>query len=619
MSELVFESTRVRDLVTESKSSLLNLTFDDALLSGRTNIEYIGGDTFKRNDYVNAKILQEKLLVLVFENKNRLDFTKKSKNVEKFLSETSKDVIDDEYFNMLKNELNSDGSVSIKEIAWLATEETPFGSRDKDIPGLVRIGFVDLTAASFNDRNIFDFKINFAKNLKLNLIPAEKDFISNQKITDYDFILVTDLIMAKIFRDFSEKTDRPSRYISGERQVSNPSYSQAAVQYQSAMQNSQIAAMNVSQPSNCNGSADWGCAVGEAIATVARRANASNAKEKMEAAGNKLYSIPQTITQPVFSSYSFQTVRINAKKTYDVDFYLIDVNSKQVMSSNFSGMSQESFLTVYNIDESDPAKDTILRTYKIEEDVTKWENLGATVPLSNLFNEENLNVATIDDFNSVEEFLKPISSRKYTAAVPEYTSENIIASSASTNAVIADERFDSVVVIKNSNSTGTGFYVTPDLILTAYHVVDGSSLVELAFYDGTKSYGKVVDYDARLDLALIRPQVTGKPLKIHTGPIRLGATVEAIGHPKGYEFTISRGVVSAVRKQKGVILGSSNLVEFVQTDTPISPGNSGGPLLLGDAVIGVNDWVRVDKASQNLNFSVSFNEIREYLNKFNRK
>jgi S1-C subfamily serine protease len=163
---------------------------------------------------------------------------------------------------------------------------------------------------------------------------------------------------------------------------------------------------------------------------------------------------------------------------------------------------------------------------------------------------------------------------------------------------------------------GTGFYVTPDLILTAYHVVDKANLVEITFYDGTKTFGKVINHDVRLDLALIKAQVAGKPAKIHAGAIKLGETVEAIGHPKGFEFTITRGVVSALRKQSSAAIKSSALVEFVQTDTPISPGNSGGPLFLRDAVIGVNDWVRVDKASQNLNFSVSFNEIRGYLSRF---
>ena len=54
-------------------------------------------------------------------------------------------------------------------------------------------------------------------------------------------------------------------------------------------------------------------------------------------------------------------------------------------------------------------------------------------------------------------------------------------------------------------------------------------------------------------------------------------------------------------------------VEFVQSDTPVSPGNSGGPLFLGNKVIGVVDFGNVEKYSQNLNFSVSFNEVRNFL------
>jgi len=171
-------------------------------------------------------------------------------------------------------------------------------------------------------------------------------------------------------------------------------------------------------------------------------------------------------------------------------------------------------------------------------------------------------------------------------------------------------------MVQNPGSVGAGFYVTPDLVLTAYHVVKDSALVQMTFYDGTKTFGKVVEHDIRLDLALVRAQTAGKPLKIHTGPLRLGETVEAIGHPKGYEFTITRGVISAVRRQRSANIGSDTLVEFVQTDTPISPGNSGGPLLMRDSVIGVNDWIRVDKGSQNLNFSVSWNEIKSFLDRF---
>jgi S1-C subfamily serine protease len=312
-------------------------------------------------------------------------------------------------------------------------------------------------------------------------------------------------------------------------------------------------------------------------------------------------------------------VDVDTAKTADVNYYVIDVKKKRLLKNNFQVNDQEVFNVAYNVRDEDPDKSSIMRNTKSEDEVTAWEKRPTTISLSTLFNEENLRSATQTPYTDLQEFLRTLSSRTYAAAAPTYTQGREPVPSRSTSQTVADERFDSIVIVRNHKTSGTGFYVTPDLILTAYHVIEGSSLVELSFYDGTKSYGKVVDHDVRLDLALVRPQTTGKPLKIHSGPIRLGETVEAIGHPKGYEFTITRGVVSAMRKLRSAAIGSANLVEFVQTDTPISPGNSGGPLFLKDAVIGVNDWIRVDKGSQNLNFSVSFNEIREYLDRFTRK
>ena len=116
-----------------------------------------------------------------------------------------------------------------------------------------------------------------------------------------------------------------------------------------------------------------------------------------------------------------------------------------------------------------------------------------------------------------------------------------------------------------------------------------------------------------MDLALIKADEVGVPLDIFSGNIRLGSTVEAIGHPQGLSFTITRGIVSSLRRQASIYTKGSAKVEFVQSDTPVSPGNSGGPLFLGNKVIGVVDFGNVEKYSQNLNFSVSFNEVRNFL------
>lgn len=179
---------------------------------------------------------------------------------------------------------------------------------------------------------------------------------------------------------------------------------------------------------------------------------------------------------------------------------------------------------------------------------------------------------------------------------------------------VNDPRFDSVVVILNpKGALGTGFFVTPDLVMTNYHVVEGVKFVEMKLYNGTETFGKVVKSDVRLDLALVKVQTRGTPVKFFEGnTLDLGSTVEAIGHPKGLTLTITRGVVSAVRKKKSVFAVGGKDVMFVQTDAAINPGNSGGPLFLNEKVIAVNNN-KLAGGSEGLGFSIHYSEVAEFM------
>jgi hypothetical protein len=89
----------------------------------------------------------------------------------------------------------------------------------------------------------------------------------------------------------------------------------------------------------------------------------------------------------------------------------------------------------------------------------------------------------------------------------------------------------------------------------------------------------------------------------------IGADVSAIGHPNDQAWTFTKGVISQYR------LGYEWLghkADVIQTQTPINPGNSGGPLISeSGSLIGVNSFKKFD--SENLNFSVSIDEIRKFL------
>ena len=113
-----------------------------------------------------------------------------------------------------------------------------------------------------------------------------------------------------------------------------------------------------------------------------------------------------------------------------------------------------------------------------------------------------------------------------------------------------DTRFDSVVVVLPAGGgTGSGFFVKDDVVLTNYHVIENSKFVELRLYDGSGTFGKVIGQDAKLDLALVKVQARGIPAQFYREEsLLLGGQVEAIGHPDGLCFSVTRGVVSAVRE-----------------------------------------------------------------------
>ena len=120
-------------------------------------------------------------------------------------------------------------------------------------------------------------------------------------------------------------------------------------------------------------------------------------------------------------------------------------------------------------------------------------------------------------------------------------------------------------------------------------------------------------FDIGLDLALIQVSEIGKPVQFSSAPLSTGATVEAIGHPQGLEFTVTRGIISAIRKMKNSLVRGSREMLIIQTDAAISPGNSGGPLFLGMNVIGVNSQKLVKTGVEGLGFALHYAEVQRFI------
>jgi S1-C subfamily serine protease len=139
---------------------------------------------------------------------------------------------------------------------------------------------------------------------------------------------------------------------------------------------------------------------------------------------------------------------------------------------------------------------------------------------------------------------------------------------------------------------GSGMIINGDgRILTNYHVISGSSQVEVTLPDQTKYRADVLVRDHPDDLALIKISPRKKLPYLNLGDsdkLQVGQKVLAIGNPFGLELTLTTGVVSSL----GRTIGSSNdqlLEGMIQTDAAINSGNSGGPLLDSQGnVIGIN-------------------------------
>ena len=152
---------------------------------------------------------------------------------------------------------------------------------------------------------------------------------------------------------------------------------------------------------------------------------------------------------------------------------------------------------------------------------------------------------------------------------------------------------DVVTVLTSNGGVGSGvIYRSDGVILTNEHVVRGNKDVQIAFADGSRDAGMVIAEDADTDLALVRVQRKNLPsASFQTALPQVGAPDVVLGSPLGFANTVTAGIVSGLHRS---IPGSSQespaLVDLLQTDAPISPGNSGGAVVDAQGkVIGITD------------------------------
>lgn len=203
--------------------------------------------------------------------------------------------------------------------------------------------------------------------------------------------------------------------------------------------------------------------------------------------------------------------------------------------------------------------------------------------------------------------------------VLDSTVQIIVFSEGGTNSLFGDpfrQRNDGLT----PQGTGSGFvWDSLGRIVTNHHVVAGADAVRVLFPDGTDVEAKILGTDPDSDLAVLEvnlPVDYLKPIELgDSDQLRPGEIALAIGTPFGRDFTLTRGIISALGRTIDSPRQNYSIPNAIQTDASINPGNSGGPLLDRQGrVIGINSQIETRSGvNTGIGFAVPINQAKRVI------
>jgi S1-C subfamily serine protease len=196
-------------------------------------------------------------------------------------------------------------------------------------------------------------------------------------------------------------------------------------------------------------------------------------------------------------------------------------------------------------------------------------------------------------------------------ATPELTSDLPLPSAMPLENII-EHAMPGVVMVQTEKTSGSGFLVRPDLVVTNAHVTAGYLFVTVTSQTGVKTQGRVAQFSDDYDIALVlvggtSPTDAQLPLGASSA-LRLGQGIVALGWAQSLEqHTVTRGVITGLRQ-----VGTRPMI---QTDAAPHPGDSGGPLLdRTGQVVGITT-IRIDGPSSSGGLAVPIDDLKPFLDR----
>ena len=187
------------------------------------------------------------------------------------------------------------------------------------------------------------------------------------------------------------------------------------------------------------------------------------------------------------------------------------------------------------------------------------------------------------------------------------------------NSVVAISTYLNQGGYQQAIRTGTGIIMSEDgYIITNAHVIENGNQITVTLNDGTEYQAQVVGSDSKVDIAVIKVEATGLTAGNFGDSDSLvhGEPAIVIGNPLGMDFagTITDGIISSTSREVKI---DNYIMNLLQTNAAVNPGNSGGPLIncRGEIVGVVSAKISVDDV-EGIGFAIPINTALNVANDF---